>query len=99
METWGLAALHAGKAETAEEAFLEALAHDPGSVRAALGLQVLCERQHRTEEAAKYAELAKRCWNRAESSALAAELAYMRAENVTTKPSTTASEHAATLRD
>ena len=34
-----------GKLDVAEEAFLEALAHDPGSVRAALGLQVLCERQ------------------------------------------------------
>src|SRR5262249_30442597 len=45
MEAWGLAALRARQETMAEEAFLEALAHDPGSVRAALGLQVLCERQ------------------------------------------------------
>src|SRR5205807_2247628 len=83
MEAWGSAALHAQKSAIAEQAFLESLAHDPGSVRAALGLQVLCERQGRTEEAAKYAELAKRCWSRAEPSNLAAELAYMRGEIVT----------------
>ena len=80
METWGTAALHAGKLDVAEEAFLESLAHDPGSVRAALGLQVLCERQDRPAEAGKYAELAKRCWNRAEASAFATELAYLRGE-------------------
>src|SRR5262249_7455574 len=40
MEAWGVGALQADRAEVAEEAFLEALAHDPGSVRAALGLQV-----------------------------------------------------------
>src|SRR5205807_5932876 len=47
MELWGTAALQAGQTEMAEEAFLEALAHDPGSVRAALGLHVLCERHRR----------------------------------------------------
>ncbi len=51
MELWGQAALQGGKNETAEEAYLEALAHDPGSVRAALGLQVMCERLGRMEEA------------------------------------------------
>src|SRR5262249_43992672 len=33
MEEWGLAALWASKLDIAEEAFLEALAHDAGSVR------------------------------------------------------------------
>jgi len=84
METWGIAALHAGKADVAEEAFLEALAHDPGSARAALGMQILCERQGRGEEAARFADLAHRCWNRAAPAAYATELDYLRGE-LTTK--------------
>src|SRR5262249_329336 len=80
MEAWGTAALQGGKPEIAEEAFLEALAHGPGSVRAALGLQVLCERQRRTEEAAQYATLARRCWRRAEVQSFDAELATLRQE-------------------
>ena len=80
MEPWGISALQAGRFDVAEEAFLEALAHDRGSVRAALGLQVLCERQGRTEEAARYAEMAQRFWSRAEVQSLAAEMAYIRAE-------------------
>jgi len=78
MEAWGTGALRAGKDEVAEEAFLEALAHDPGSVRAALGMQVLCERQGRGDEAQRYAKLAQRCWARADSGALEAELAGAR---------------------
>jgi Tfp pilus assembly protein PilF len=78
MEAWGIGALTAGKDQIAEEAFLEALAHDPGSVRGALGLQVLCERQGRLEEAARYAELARRSWRRAEVQHLEAELTEMR---------------------
>jgi tetratricopeptide (TPR) repeat protein len=66
MEAWGRAALAAGRDDVAEEAFLEALAHDPGSVRAALGLQVLCSRQGRADEARRYEEMARRCWSRAE---------------------------------
>jgi Tfp pilus assembly protein PilF len=77
METWGTAALQCGKNDVAEEAFLEALAHDPGSVRGALGLEVLCRRQGRTDEAARYADLAHRCWRRAEVATLDAELAAM----------------------
>jgi hypothetical protein len=84
METWGAEALRAGSLDLAEEAFLEALAHDRGSVRAALGLQVLCERQGRTEEAARYAELAHRCWRRAEVRSFDAELASLK-EEFTTK--------------
>jgi len=67
METWGEEALTAGKLIVAEEAFLEALAHDPGSVRAALGMQVLCEKLGRTEEAARFATIARRNWAKADS--------------------------------
>ena len=55
MELWGIAALKSGRETIAEEAFLEALAHDAGSVRAALGMQVLCEHQGRSEEARRFA--------------------------------------------
>ncbi len=82
MEAWGLAALWADRLEVAEEAFLEALAHDAGCARAALGLQVLCERLGRTEEAGRYAELAQRCWRRAAPSTLAAELAALRGDGL-----------------
>ena len=66
MEAWGIAALDAGNAEAAEEAFLESLAHDAGCFHAALGLQVLCEYQGRGEEAARYADLAQRAWRHAD---------------------------------
>jgi tetratricopeptide (TPR) repeat protein len=77
MEIWGIAALHCGRAADAEEAFLEALAHDPGCVRAALGLQVLCDQQGRKEEAKRYAAMARRSWRKADAGALDAELAYL----------------------
>jgi hypothetical protein len=80
MEAWGGAALQSHRDAIAEEALLEALAHDPGSVRAALGLQVLCERLGRTDEAARYADLARRCWSRAESRYFQAELLALRHE-------------------
>jgi hypothetical protein len=80
MELWGIAALQAGQETAAEEAFLESLAHDPGSVRGALGMQVLCERQGRTEEARHFADLARRCWRRANSDSFMAELAALRSE-------------------
>jgi len=83
MELWGLGALKTSKYEVAEEAYLEALAHDSGSVRAALGLQVMCERLGRTEEAQRYADLARRCWSRADSQRLEQELAALRAEQIT----------------
>ncbi|MGL4423779.1 MAG: hypothetical protein ACRCZF_24200, partial [Gemmataceae bacterium] len=68
MEVWGYAALEVGDAEEAEEAFQEALAHDSGSIRAALGLQALCERLGRTDEAARYAKLVGRLSQRADRS-------------------------------
>jgi tetratricopeptide (TPR) repeat protein len=62
METWGVAALEAGHATDAEEAFQEALAHDAGSVRGALGLWALCDRLGRADEAGRYLKLAQRLW-------------------------------------
>jgi len=70
MEAWGLAALEAGLAADAEEAFQEALAHDAGSVRGALGLWALCSRLGRSDEAARYLKLAQRCWAKADGSLL-----------------------------
>lgn len=69
METWGVAALEAGNAIEAEEAFQEALAHDAGSVRGALGLWALCDRLGRTDEAGRYLKLAHRLWARASTEA------------------------------
>jgi tetratricopeptide (TPR) repeat protein len=79
MEGWGMAALIADRLDVAEEAFLEALAHDAGCVRGALGMQILCERQGRTEEAARFGELAARCWRRADDGQLDKERQALRA--------------------
>ena len=70
MERWGIAALRAGRLEVAEEAFLEALAHDSRSVAGAVGMRVVCERQHRTEEAGHFTDLAARCWPKADAGKL-----------------------------
>jgi len=78
MEVWGMAALALNRLDVAEEAFLEALAHDSGSARGALGMQVVCERLHRSEEALRFAELAQRCWRRADPGMLQAELQVLR---------------------
>jgi tetratricopeptide (TPR) repeat protein len=78
MESWGIAALRLNRLDVAEEAFLEALAHDSGSARGALGMQVLCERQHRDEEALRFGELAQRCWRHADSGVLQTELHELR---------------------
>lgn len=72
MESWGVGALEAGSATDAEEAFQEALAHDAGSVRGALGLWALCDRLGRSEEAARYLKLAHRVWARADPKDFAA---------------------------
>ena len=66
MESWGVGALEAGNAVQAEEAFQEALAHDAGSVRGALGLWALCERLGRSEEAERYLKVARRVWAKAD---------------------------------
>jgi Tfp pilus assembly protein PilF len=80
LEIWGIAALQSGREAIAEEAFLESLAHDAASVRGALGMQVLCEHQGREEEARRFADLARRCWNRANPDSLTAELVALRSE-------------------
>lgn len=84
MESWGVGALEAGNATEAEEAFQEALAHDTGSVRGALGLWALCERLGRTEEADRYLKLAHRVWTKADPKDFAGLQADMakRAEKV-----------------
>jgi hypothetical protein len=78
MEVWGLEALRGRNYNVAEEALLEAVAHDPGSVRGALGMQVLCERTGRPQEARLFAEQARRCWSHAEPHDFDAELAAIR---------------------
>ena len=93
MEIWGVAALQAGKFDQAEEALLEALAHDPGSATAALGLQVLCETKGRTEEAARYADLAQRSWKRADANCLALVLADIRGTSLANKASVSSIIH------
>jgi tetratricopeptide (TPR) repeat protein len=85
MEAWGIAALKAGKLDVAEEAFLEALAHDPGSARGALGMQVLCERQGRTQEAERFAAVARKAWKKADPGVLEAELAWLRGDAIPVK--------------
>ena len=73
MEKLGLIALANKDFAEAEEAFLEALAHDPGSVHAALGLRRLCEVTSRKDESNDYAKLALRCWHKADSGLLEKE--------------------------
>ncbi|HEY1186886.1 MAG TPA: hypothetical protein VGE74_04470 [Gemmata sp.] len=72
MESWGVGALEGGAAQEAEEAFQEALAHDAGSVRGALGMWALCDRLGRDEEAARYLKLAHRVWAKADPKDFAA---------------------------
>jgi Tfp pilus assembly protein PilF len=78
MEEWGIEALRAGKLDVAEVAFLESLAHDPGSVHGALGMQLVCEKLDRKSEAERYGELAHRAWGRADAGLLDRELEQMR---------------------
>lgn len=86
METWGIAALEGGIASEAEEAMLEALAHDAGSVRAALGLWALCDRLGRSDEASRYMKLAERSWAKADPKDFNAMKAAM-AQRATKLPS------------
>ncbi|MFM7113107.1 MAG: hypothetical protein ACKO26_18370, partial [Planctomycetota bacterium] len=66
MESWGLGALRVGDRAVAREAFLEALAHDPASATAALGLQALCEMENQASQAARYKALAAKAWGKAD---------------------------------
>jgi len=88
MESWGIAALEGGSPTDAEEAFQEALAHDAGSVRGALGLWALCERLGRTDEAYRYLKVAQKAWAKAapkDFDAIKADMAK-RAAKVPTVP-------------
>jgi Tfp pilus assembly protein PilF len=66
MEAWGLAAVECGRLADAEEAFQEALAHDAGSVRAAVGLWAVCRQLNRPAEADRYLAVARQCWAKAD---------------------------------
>ena len=52
------------------EAFLESLAHDAGSAKAAFGLEALCTRLGRSDEAYQYANLGRRLWAKANATDL-----------------------------
>ena len=78
MMAWGVAALRVGDASQAEEAFLEALAHDPGNAGASLGLRILSEVAGDTRKAESYSDLSKRQWARADRGALAALDGWLR---------------------
>jgi hypothetical protein len=43
-------------------------------------MMVVCERQGRTEEMNRFAELAQRCWRKADAGLLHAELEYLRGQ-------------------
>jgi tetratricopeptide (TPR) repeat protein len=78
MESWGQGALKAGNHAQSREAFLEALAHDPGSVTAALGLKILSEAEGKISQAARYGDLANRSWRRADPKDLKSLEEWMR---------------------
>jgi tetratricopeptide (TPR) repeat protein len=78
MLAWGNGALKAGKLDVAEEAFLEALAHDPGNARAALGMQVICDRQGRSEEAQRFLAIAQKSWSKANPDHVKAEWDFLK---------------------
>ncbi len=78
MMAWGVAALRVGDAPQAEEAFLEALAHDPGNAGASLGLRILAEIGGDTGKAETYSDLSKRQWARADRGAWAALDGWLR---------------------
>ncbi len=78
MLIWGKEALRAGRFDVAEEAFLEAIAHDPGNVYGCLGMQVICEVQNRKFEAQRFSEIARTSWSNASSTSLLTEQAAMR---------------------
>ncbi|MFT3881068.1 MAG: hypothetical protein QM703_15575 [Gemmatales bacterium] len=92
METWGLAALAAGREAVAEEAFLEAIAHDPGSFHGVLGMQILCERAGRTDEAKQYQAMAQKAWQHAELKTFLDEVASVRSQKPNTTLSTSAGQ-------
>lgn len=78
MEQWGLAALECGEESTAEEGFLEALAHDKGSIIGALGMMSLSEKRGQPKEAEKYLAMARKSWKFASEGQIQTEIALIR---------------------
>lgn len=66
LEVWGETALRARRWDDAEEAFLEALAHEHYSIIGALGMQVVWEARGRQDRARHYAERAAAIWKGAD---------------------------------
>jgi tetratricopeptide (TPR) repeat protein len=79
LEVWGEAALRARRLDEAEEAFLEALAHEHGSIIGALGMQVVWERRGNAEMARHFAARAASIWKDADPGALDRQLRRLRA--------------------
>jgi hypothetical protein len=77
-EAWGEEALRLNRLDDAELAFHEALAHEHGSVVAALGMQVVWERRGDLEMASHYAARAADIWKNADPGALQRLLFRMR---------------------
>lgn len=67
LEVWGEAALRARRWDEAEEAYHEALAHEHGSILAALGMQVVWEMRGKRELADHYAARAAAIWKVADA--------------------------------
>lgn len=78
LEVWGEAALRAHRWDDAEEAFLEALAHEHGSIIGALGLQVVAEQRSQSDLASHYAARATAIWKDADPDALPRQLERLR---------------------
>lgn len=78
LEVWGETALRAHRWDEAEEAFLEALAHEHGSIIGALGLQVVAEQRGQSDLAAHYAARAATIWKDADPDALPRQLERLR---------------------
>jgi Tfp pilus assembly protein PilF len=78
LEVWGETALRAHRLDEAEEAFLEALAHEHGSVIGALGMQVVWEQRGNPSMARHFAARAGAIWKDADPGALDRQLQRLR---------------------
>lgn len=77
-EAWGEEALRQGKLDQAAVAFHEALAHEHGSIVAALGMQVVWERREKPDLAKHYADRAAKIWAGADPGFLERQLKRLR---------------------
>lgn len=78
LEVWGETALRAARLDEAEEAFLEAMAHEHGCIVGALGLEVVSERRKQTDMARHYSNRAATIWKDADKGCLETQLARLR---------------------